>query len=155
MEKRKLHKKQMMSVFVLLFVLAMLFVFYRDQKRILPEKTNPSAKEEIFSKEETEKLKKLQEKLEEILPELGVTGIEFNQRLTPLIELLAVQTETELRENWQKFQEEFAYHYKELNDFAQTQQNLPKEVQESQDKIIQFLQELNQHIQNMNKKQRT
>lgn len=155
MEKRKLQKKQMMSVFVLLFVLAMLFVFYSYQKRILPEKTNPSAKEEIFSKEETEKLKKLQEKLEEILPELGVTGIEFNQKLTPLIELLAMQTETELRENWQKFQEEFAYHYKELNDFAQTQQNLPKEVQDSQEKIIQFLQELNQHIQNMNKKQRT
>ena len=90
-------------------------------------------------------------KLEETLPDLGVTSREFNEGLLPLIELLQ-GLGAELRpEDWPQFQTQFAYQYDKLNTLRQERTNLPTQVTESEDKVMQVLQELNQIIQRMNK----
>ena len=85
------------------------------------------------------------------MPDLGVTSREFNEGLLPLIELLQ-GLGAELRpEDWPQFQTQFVYQYDKLNTLRQERTNLPTQVTESEDKVMQVLQELNQIIQRMNK----
>lgn len=111
------------------------------------------AEREFIDKNQTqiEALRQTVAKLEETLPDLGVTSREFNEGLLPLIELLQ-GLGAELRpEDWPQFQTQFAYQYDKLNTLRQERTNLPTQVAESEDKVMQVLQELNQIIQRMNK----
>ena len=115
---------------------------------------NISPAEQEFLEKNQEEIKALHQtaiRLEELLPELGVTSRRFNEGLVPLIDLLEQMGEQLTFEHWAEFQTQFAYEYDKLNRLRQEQTNLPKPVTESEEKIMQILQELNQQIQRMNK----
>ncbi len=141
-----------MAAFFVLFSVAKLFAPVNS----LSEQTQmaEARAEREFAEKNQEQIKALQaaaDKLEVILPELGATGRQFNEALLPLIELLAAQSEALTLENWREFQKKFAYEYEKLYTQSQASENLPKQVQESQNKVMQILQEINQTIQEMNK----
>lgn len=142
--------------FVLLFVVVILV----SEKYLFPKKQLPRQNELVGAIEDTflqknntqiAEIEASAQKLTELISTLGVTGREFNQQMEPLIKLLAESSEQDLVENWQKFQSDFAYHYNKLNEVHQSQQNLPKEVTDAQEKIMEILQELNHSIQSMHK----
>ena len=115
---------------------------------------NISPAEQEFLEKNQEEIKALHQtatQLEELLPELGVTSRRFNEGLVPLIDLLEQMGEQLTLEHWAELQTQFAYEYDKLNRLRQEQTNLPKPIAESEDKIMQILQELNQQIQRMNK----
>lgn len=164
MKDLKKSRQRNALIFVVVFLcmgVAAFFALFSTAKLFAPV-NSPSKQEQTvetwadreFAEKNQEQLKALQaaaDKLEALLPELGVTGRQFNEALLPLIELLAAQPETLTVENWREFQEKFAYEYKKLYTQSQASQNLPKQVQESQNKVVQILQEINQVIQEMNK----
>ena len=141
-----------------------MFFSSREVRRLFWESEQPTAdngaepslsqaEREFIEKNQTEieALRQTVAKIEETLPDLGVTSREFNEGLLPLIELLQ-GLGAELRpENWRQFQTQFAYQYDKLNVLRQERTNLPRQVAESEDKVMQLLQELNQVIQRMNK----
>lgn len=157
------NKIALICIFVFLCILAGAFYYIDNNQKetlnhtgrhnLITIDTEETPEEKAFAeknKEEIAQLKKVQDKLIEALPKLSVTSREFNQRLAPLIELLK-NTEDNLAENWQQFQTDFAYEYNKMNNDSQYREKLPKEVQESEQEIIQILQEVNQIIQQMHK----
>lgn len=157
-------KERYRKLFVGVALLSLVCLFVYMQKRQLPIKDQPmdtarteraeKVWEEEFLKKNKESIDKLESLLAQLIaemPTLGVTGRTFNQSLEPLIEVLAKCPTENYEENWQVFQKDFAYAYEEWNKQKEVQKNLPKEVEDSQQKIIRILQELNQVIQSMNK----
>lgn len=157
-------KERYRKLFVGVALLSLVCLFVYMQKRQLPIKDQPmdtarieraeKVWEEEFLKKNKESIDKLESLLAQLIaemPTLGVTGMTFNQSLEPLIEVLAKCPTENYEENWQVFQKDFAYAYEEWNKQKEVQKNLPKQVEDSQQKIIRILQELNQVIQSMNK----
>ena len=123
-----------------------------DSDSLTEQNLSPAEREFIKkNREEVEALRRVAAELEEMVPELGVTSRQFNEGLLPLIELLQELGAEAEPENWPEFQTRFAYECEKLNRLRQSQTNLPKQVQDSEDKIMQILQKLNQIIQRMNK----
>ena len=169
MEIKGKPKPKNVLVYMVVFLCilgAAFFLFFSSQevRRLFWESEQPAAdngaepslsqaEREFIEKNQTEieALRQTVAKIEETLPDLGVTSREFNEGLLPLIELLQ-GLGAELRpEDWPQFQTQFAYQYDKLNVLRQEQTNLPTQVAESEDKVMQLLQELNQVIQRMNK----
>lgn len=157
-------KERYRKLFVGVALLSLVCLFVYMQKRQLRIKDQPmdtarieraeKVWEEEFLKKNKESIDKLESLLAQLIaemPTLRVTGMTFNQSLEPLIEVLAKCPTENYEENWQVFQKDFAYAYEEWNKQKEVQKNLPKQVEDSQQKIIRILQELNQVIQSMNK----
>lgn len=160
---KRITELQKALLFGILLVLAFIFMVIQWQKTIKSGHPKPPEESERLAAEkwEQEFLQKNEEqiqKLEEIasrlmaeLPSLGVTSNEFNDGLQPMIQVLADCPTEKYGENWQVFQKNFAYAYEKWHKKVSQPQNLPKQVEDSQQKIIRILQELNQVIQSMNK----
>lgn len=120
----------------------------------LPGKGNELVLKDDFGEKNADQVKKLEEvaaRLRIAIPNLGVTSREFNQNLGLIVALLQKQDSEKSGENWEQFQEDFAYQYKEMYTLVENQIDLPKDVRESQAEIMEILQDLNHIIQDMHK----
>lgn len=165
-EKYVSIKSVLICCFVFLFIVVSAFFFvdwekkeqggqetgdnHTDRLELPDTETEEEREFAARNAEEIKNLKAVQEKLMAVLPDLAVTSRDFNRRLLSIIRLLQESEDLSV-ENWQKFRTDFAYEYEKMNSGSEDRKKLPKQVQKSEEEIVQILQELNQIIQRMHK----